>query len=183
MDQYGMLANIRAHSLMVGRVAGLLAKALNAAGQGLSLELAVSGGLLHDIAKTRCLGQRELRHDVLGGEICRVHGFSVEIAAIVAEHVMLKGGLAEAGFAERELVYYADKRVLHDRVVGLAERQEYVLARYSHGDAALHARIRQNFLQAREVEERIFAWLDFAPEEVAGRLAEGGFVIPELSHV
>lgn len=176
-----MLANIRAHSLMVARLSGFLATALNAAGHGLSWQLAVSGGLLHDIAKTPCLGHNELRHDEVGAEICRAHGFSAEIAAIVAEHVMLKSGLPESGFTERELVYYADKRVMHDQVVGLAVRRDYVLARYSHGNASLHARIRQNFLQARQVEERIFARLAFAPEEVAGLLSEGG--IQELHHV
>ena len=78
----------------------------------LSLELIVSGALLHDIAKTASL-ETELRHDELGREICLRHGLD-ELAEIVAEHVVLKDWAPEH-CTEKEIVYYADKRVLHDR--------------------------------------------------------------------
>ncbi|OGQ99833.1 MAG: hypothetical protein A2505_07245 [Deltaproteobacteria bacterium RIFOXYD12_FULL_55_16] len=181
MNHYGMLANIRAHSLMVGRVAGLLGSALNRAGLELSLELIISGALLHDIAKTQALGLNELRHDELGRDICLAHGFD-ELAEIVGQHVMLRDGLPKR-CAEKEIVYYADKRVLHDRVVDLDARQAYVLERYSKGDQAMHQRIRDNFSQARLVEERLFCLLDFAPEAVAERVKQSGLDgWPEVSN-
>ena len=174
MEQYAMLPNIRAHSLMVGRVAGLIGSELARAGRRLSLELIVSGALLHDIAKTATL-ETELRHDVLGREICLQHGLD-ELAEIVAEHVVLKGGAPER-CTEKEIVYYADKRVLHDEVVTLEARLDYIIHRYGNGDEGLHARIRQNFAQAHAVEERLFTELDFSPEELGERLGRDLFLL------
>lgn len=162
-----MLPNIREHSLMVGRVAGLIGQGLARSGRNLSLELIVSGALLHDIAKTPTL-ETELRHDELGREICLKHGLD-ELAEIVAEHVILKGGMPEC-CTEKEVVYYADKRVLHDQIVGLEARLDYIIHRYGNGDEVLHARIRENFAQAHAIEELLFAELDFSPAELGAHL-------------
>ncbi|MEW6595511.1 MAG: HD domain-containing protein [Thermodesulfobacteriota bacterium] len=169
MDEYRMLANIRDHSLLVARVAGLVAENLARRGVAVSVELAVAGALLHDIAKTACL-DCDGNHAAMGSEICRRHDYG-EIAGIVAEHVLLRDGLAPGCCREKEIVYYADKRVLHDRVVGLDERLDYILARYGRNDARLHGLIRENFLLCRQVEERIFALLPWRPAELAGRAA------------
>lgn len=174
MEQYAMLPNIREHSLMVGRVAGLIGSELARAGRGLSQELIVTGALLHDIAKTASL-ERELRHDELGREICLRHGFD-ELAEIVAEHVVLKKGVPE-NCTEKEIVYYADKRVLHDAVVTLETRLDYIIHRYGNGDEGLHVRIRQNFAQAHAIEARLFAELDFSPAELGARLNRDRFLL------
>jgi putative nucleotidyltransferase with HDIG domain len=167
MEHYAMLPNIREHSLMVGRVAAFIGQGLVQGGRTLSLDLIVSGALLHDIAKTASL-ETELRHDELGREICLRHGFD-ELAEIVAEHVVLKGGVPEL-CTEKEIVYYADKRVLHDAIVTLEARLRYILQRYGNGDDGLHARIRRNFSQAHVIEEKLFAELDFTSEELEERL-------------
>lgn len=169
-----MLPNIREHSLMVGRVAGLIGSSLARAGRALSQELIVTGALLHDIAKTATL-ETELRHDELGREICLKHGLD-ELAEIVAEHVILKNGPPDR-CTEKEIVYYADKRVLHDEIVTLEVRLDYILHRYGNGDEALHARIRQNFAQAHAIEERLFAELDFSPKELVERLRGERFLL------
>jgi len=166
MAYYGMLANIREHSLMVGRVAGLIGQELARAGWAISLDVVVSGALLHDIAKTASLG-RDIPHDRLGRDICLEHGFD-ELAEIVAEHVVLKNGVPRPCCTEKEIVYYADKRVLHEEVVALEARLDYILARYGNGDAELHSRIRRNFSQAHEIEEHLFAVLPFSPGDLAG---------------
>jgi uncharacterized protein len=165
MEEHGMLANIRAHSLMVARVAGLLGQELARQGWPLSLPLLVAGALLHDIAKTATLGT-DLRHAELGRDICRRHGYPA-LAEIVGEHVVLAAGVPSGRCSEKEIVYYADKRVLHDEIVGLERRLAYILGRYGNGDTALHERIRRNFAQAHEVEALLFAALPFAPREVA----------------
>lgn len=170
-----MLPNIRAHSLMVGRVAGLIGSGLARAGRSLSQELIVTGALLHDIAKTATL-ETELRHDELGREICLKHGLD-ELAEIVAEHVVLKKGVPER-CTEKEIVYYADKRVLHDEIVTLEARLDYIIHRYGNGDEKLHARIRHNFAQAHAIEARLFAELDFSPQELGERL-RGDFFLQE----
>lgn len=168
MDEYRMLANIRDHSLLVARVAGLVAETLAGRGVVVSVELTVAGALLHDIAKTACL-DCDGNHAAMGSEICRRHDY-VEIAEIVAEHVILQD-VSAVCCPEKEIVYYADKRVLHDQVVGLDERLDYILARYGRNDARLQDLIRQNFAICRQVEERLFAVLPWAPAELAGVVA------------
>lgn len=170
MEEYGMLANIREHSLMVARVAGFLGRELVRGGWQLSLPLVVAGALLHDIAKTATLGT-DLRHADLGREICERHGF-FELAGIVAEHVVLKNGVPEQRCSEKEIVYYADKRVLHHEIVSLERRLAYILGRYGNGDGSLHARIRNNFSQAHGIEELLFRALSFAPGQVAELAAD-----------
>lgn len=177
MEQYGMLPNIRQHSVMVGRVADLIGRCLLRAGRELSLELMVSSALLHDIAKTASL-ETKLRHDEAGREICLRHGFD-ELAEIVAEHVLLKNW-TPGRYTEKEIVYYADKRVLHDEVVGLDARLDYIIHRYGNGDPDLHARIRKNFSQAHLIEKTLFSELDFSPEELAERLEGESFLQEEL---
>lgn len=169
MAEYRMLANIRDHSLLVARVAGLMATELERLGAPVSVELTVAGALLHDIAKTACL-ECDGDHAAMGGEICRRHDYG-EIAEIVAEHVLLRDGLAPSCCREKEIVYYADKRVLHDQVVGLDERLDYILARYGRNDQRLHGLIRENFALCRQVEERLFTLLPWAPAELAGVVA------------
>ncbi len=160
-----MLPNIRAHSIMVARVAGFLGARLSGAGQEISLPLIVSGALLHDIAKTQTLNN-DGRHDELGGEICRTHGFD-ELADIVAEHVILKNGVPFDCCAEKEIVYYADKRVRHEEIVSLVDRLDYIIERYGNGDEWIHERIRENFANAHAIEDKIFSRLDVTPSEVA----------------
>jgi putative nucleotidyltransferase with HDIG domain len=85
MEKYGMLDNIRAHSIVVEQVASLIARCLRQAGEDIVLERVTAGALMHDIAKTMCLRTKE-DHAIKGKEICVDHRF-FEIADIVAEHL------------------------------------------------------------------------------------------------
>ncbi|MCK5404400.1 MAG: HD domain-containing protein, partial [Desulfobulbaceae bacterium] len=51
MSVHGMLENIRAHSIMVARIAELIAGGVKNAGHPISLELTLAAALLHDIGK------------------------------------------------------------------------------------------------------------------------------------
>ncbi|XCN72779.1 MAG: HD domain-containing protein [Candidatus Electrothrix aestuarii] len=171
MEQYAMLPNIRRHSLLVARIAELLAHHLQEilpAGQAPELDFCVNGALLHDIAKTPCL-KEGCDHAATGAEICRKHGFP-EIAEIVAGHIILqefslekyKKGL----FPAREIVYYADKRVRHDAIVSLVERQEYILENYGGDNERVQQGIRKNFRRCGQLEDALFSFLDFSPEQL-----------------
>jgi putative nucleotidyltransferase with HDIG domain len=165
MDDYRMLNNIKAHSKVVARVAELVTRGFRqTTGENLNLDLVLSASLLHDIAKTQCLDNR-CDHAKVGGEICRAHGF-VELADIVAEHVVLKSN-GSGPITEKEIVYYADKRVNHDQVVSLQDRLDYILDRYGRNNIVRHDMIRQNFDKCLKMEKRIFASLDFTPEQLA----------------
>jgi len=168
MDQYDMLPNIKDHSIVVARVAELITNGLVNAGYDLSLEAVIAGALLHDIGKTACLGNDD-DHAVKGADICLAHNLEA-IADIVAEHVILKNYTGENGFAEKEIVYYADKRVNHDQVVSLEERLAYILERYGMDNKVRCRAIRKNYARCQDLEKRLFSFLTFEPADISGLL-------------
>ncbi|MBI4360135.1 MAG: HDIG domain-containing protein [Candidatus Jacksonbacteria bacterium] len=128
-DKYEMPANIRAHTRAVARVADLVA--LHIASQGIAVdkELVNRGALLHDIAKLRGIqGGKEVRHTDEGAEIVMLEGFGKRLADIVRRH-----GTGTFSFnlpIEDQIVNYADRRVLHDKIVSLPERLADLAKRY-----------------------------------------------------
>jgi putative nucleotidyltransferase with HDIG domain len=168
MKQYHMLPNIREHSLVVARVAEIITLGLIEAGQDLSLEKVIAGALLHDIGKTACLDNDD-DHALKGFEICLAHNLN-SIADIIAEHVILKTYTSDHKISEKEIVYYADKRVNHDQVVSLDERLEYILDRYGMNNETRCKAINRNYSRCRDLERRIFALLVFEPEDMVDLL-------------
>ncbi len=167
MDKYEMLDNIRHHSLVVAGVADALMIELLDDPAGSSAPeraLVLAGALLHDIAKTLCL-DGNCYHAATGGEICRKHGYP-EIAEIVEQHVILKDHdlkrYNSGRFTAMEIVYYADKRVRHDQVVGLDERLDYIIEHYGNNDPDRHRLIHENFQRCRELEQALFRVLPFS---------------------
>lgn len=181
MDRYGMFDNIRAHSLVVARVAETVLQALTeTSGRELELpqkELVLAGALLHDIAKSICL-KEECLHAQRGGDICLEHGFPA-IAEIVCEHVLLREfsveRYARGVFYAKEIVYYADKRVCHDTIVSLEERLNYILKRYGNNDTERIQRIRDNFQRCRTLEEHLFSRMNFAADELPDQISSLSF--------
>lgn len=157
-----MLENIRAHSIVVGRIAHFMATELRRAGQPISVELCLSAALLHDIGKTSCLHNGE-DHSLVGADICLAHGYH-ELVPLVRQHVILVAGFPENPISEKEIVYYADKRVNHDGIVTLDERLRYICERYGLGDPHRHAAIEKNFRQCQQIEAQLFSRLEYAPE-------------------
>lgn len=175
MDEYGMLDNIRHHSLVVARIADVLAIELLEDPADSSVperSLVLAGALLHDIAKTPCL-DGSCDHAAVGGEICRRHGYP-DVASIVEEHVLLKDHdldrYSSGRFTATEIVYYADKRVRHDQVVSLDERLDYIIDHYGNNDPERHRLIRENFQRCRELEQALFKVLPFGAESLEQRV-------------
>jgi len=164
MDRYRMLDNIRDHSIIVARVSALLAEAAIEAGRELSLPLTVASALLHDIGKTACL-DNDCDHADLGRKICLENGLDEGLAEIVADHVRLPD-FTVTDITEKKIVYYADKRVTHERVVDLGERQEYIFERYGNNDPVWLEKIRRNSSRWWQIEETLFAVLPFSPDEI-----------------
>ena len=165
MDTYGMLDHIRNHSIIVNKIANIIVQELKASGVNLSARLVEAGALMHDIGKTLCLNSSN-DHAAKGKEICLQNNLH-EIADIVSEHVTLKDYRANAEISEKEIVYYSDKRVNHDKIVSLKERQEYIIGRYAKDRKDLSELIIKNFDLCRKVEKKIFSRLKFGPEELA----------------
>ncbi len=128
MEQYNMLPNILRHSIQVKNVAVAIVSNL-ADPTIVDKELVIAGALLHDIAKTRTIERNEMRHDLIGGTMLREMGYDT-IAPIVESHVIMKNCDLEGTLNESEIVYYADKRVMHDVIVSIDTRVEDLINRY-----------------------------------------------------
>jgi len=161
MEAHGMLPHIREHSFKVTQVAVFLGEALTAAGLSLHLPLIEAGALLHDLGKTPCLRNGQ-KHAEWGAAVLLEMGYP-EVAQIVKEHVYLAQDPASPQPpGETEVVNYADKRVLHNRVVTLRERFADLLERYGLTPEA-QARLAALELKVQTLEDKIFAPLDLSP--------------------
>ena len=169
MEQYHMLPNIKAHSIIVARVAEIITSDLMGVGHELSMDRIIAGALLHDIGKTACLDNDD-DHAAKGVEIVLAHNLK-PIADIVGEHVILENYSTGNNFTEKEIVYYADKRVNHDQVVSLEERLTYILERYGMNNVVRCEAIKRNYALCQDLEMRMFSSLPFEPLDISELLA------------
>ncbi len=169
MDKYEMLKNIKAHSVMVAKVARVIVKGLKDAGLDISDKKTIAGALLHDIGKTSSLNSGE-DHAEIGRKICLQNNLE-EIADMVGEHIRLKNYSLNGRYSEKEIVFYADKRVNHDKIVNLEERLAYLIKRYGGNQEDIEDAIKINFDLCKEVEKKLFTQLDFGPESLASLAA------------
>lgn len=164
LEKYECPDHIVLHSRMVWAVAKVVAEGLLR--QGISLDMArlKASCLLHDIAKYPCLRGRKGWHDAVGEEILTHEGFPT-LGAIVGQHVILKDGNGGA-VREEHVLFYSDKRVVHDQVVSLEQRFRYLAETYGKNPKAL-AGLEVMKEKTLRLEERLFHFLDFRPEELA----------------
>lgn len=146
-----MLPNIVAHSRQVMRVSLAITDNLKK-GVSINRDMIIAAALLHDITKTRSLKTRE-PHDQSGGELLQELGF-VSIGEIVKQHVILLDFDPKGRLKESEIINYADKRVMHDRIVSLAKRVQDLIQRYG-ATEEIKNRIQQNEIQVIAIEKKI----------------------------
>jgi len=150
MAKYAMLSNIVDHSFQVMNVALAIADNLRD-DVCIDRNAVIAGALLHDTTKTRSIQTKE-KHAASGGELLRELGYP-RIAEIVEQHVVLD--LNPAGpVLEKEIVYYADKRVMHDKIVTLDERVSDLLIRYGETQE-IRTRILRNLQSVIPVEHKL----------------------------
>jgi uncharacterized protein len=168
MEEYQMLDNIKAHSIVVARISEFLAVNLVDKGFDISVDLIISAALLHDIGKTLCINNNG-DHALKGKEICLKHGYH-EIAGIVEEHVILQQAFPDQVISATEIVYYSDKRVNHDQIVSLGDRLDYILEVYGLSQDNRIKAIKKNFEHCCLIEEEIFSHLDCLPANLAEKV-------------
>jgi len=151
------------HSRMVWTVAKIVGEGLLREGIPLDMELLKASCLLHDIAKYPCLKGRKGWHDAVGEEMLIQEGLPT-VAAIIGQHVILKDGNGGT-IREEHVLFYSDKRVVHDKVVSLEDRFQYLADTYGKSPRALEG---LNVMKdkTQRLEERLFQFLDFAPEDL-----------------
>ena len=163
MCEMKMMDHIVVHSMQVCRVATFLAEHLNSERNRFNHDLIRAAALLHDITKTRSFKTEE-NHALTGGQFLAEQGYP-EVGELVRQHVRLDAYPDPVTFGEAEIINYADKRVLHDKIVGLDKRLEYILERY--GQAPEHqARIHWLWGKTLVMEDEIFSDLAVAPPDL-----------------
>jgi uncharacterized protein len=158
-----MMDHIIDHSIMVSNVALCLCRFL---GEKFPLNIAEvrSAALLHDITKTRSFTTGEV-HSETGGLLLTEMGYP-EIGDIIRQHVMLDACTLDAPVSEQEIVNYADKRVLHDEVVSLEKRLEYIKVRYG-SKPEFKDRIQLMWTETVALEQKLFKQLPFEPAQLS----------------
>ena len=170
MCEMKMMDHIVRHSLQVCRVATYLAQNLNVQVSRFNYDLIRAAALLHDITKTRSFKTEE-NHAVTGGQFIAGQGYP-EVGDLIRQHVRLDAYPDPVTLGEAEIINYADKRVLHDRIVGLDKRLEYILEKY--GKLPGHQeKIRWLWEKTLKLEVKIFDGLSFDPEDL-NRLLNSG---------
>ena len=164
-DRYEYPDWLREHSLVVGRIANVLATAHADAGASLDPETVALAAYLHDIGKSPRFAGDPRQHHELSADVLRTEGLG-ELAELARRHPVYAPAdpdLAPRDLAER-IVYYADRRAgqavvtLEERIRGQAERHPQYADRLA---AQLDA--------ARAIERLIFAGLPFGPDDLASR--------------
>jgi len=163
-----MLENIVAHSIQVCRVGICLVDHLKLQGSQLNGQLVQAAALLHDITKTRSF-ETEENHALTGGQVLTDFGYP-QVGDLVRQHVRLDNYSERQNLSEAVIVNYADKRVLHDRIVSLDERMGYIQERY--GTRPEHKRrIQLLWEKTAALEKHIFKYLPFSPDDLNHHLA------------
>ncbi len=123
--------------------------------------------MLHDITKMRSFNTGE-SHAEIGGLLLTERSFP-EVGAVIRQHVGLDRYPEADPPGESGIVNYADKRVLHDRVTTLGKRMDYILERYARSPE-YEERLRWLWERSIELENRLFSYVSFAPDELIHHL-------------
>ncbi|MDR2503018.1 MAG: HDIG domain-containing protein [Deltaproteobacteria bacterium] len=151
-DKYAMPAHIRAHSRQVAMIVEHLEGFVRAAGIRLDPALLMAGALLHDIAKAYTISFGG-NHAQLGAAWMAREGISPRAAQMILHHVHWPWQLdiRNESMLPSLILVYADKRVLHDAVVGLEERFKDLTRRYGHTER-IRMFIASSMAQGRDLE-------------------------------
>lgn len=168
----GMMDHIVGHSIRVCQVAAILVDGLLPGAGRLDRDLVRASALLHDITKTRSFETRE-NHARTGEELLCQMGYP-EVGRVVGQHVVLDTPSESGTPTEAEIVNYADKRVLHEKVVSLKERMDDVVVRYGVGPAG-RERIRRIRENTQRLEAKLFGFLPFPPKDLNGLAGSGDY--------
>lgn len=164
-DKYGMWENIRGHSWKVALICGTLAARAHELGFNVSPRQSRAAGLLHDLAKTRCI-ENGGSHAQLGACWVLLETGNHVLAQAALLHVHWPWRLPEGRDICRLpfFLQYADKRVMHDKIVRLGERFEDLQKRYGL-TAEARAGINATLRQTRDLEAKLSSELRWNLDE------------------
>lgn len=157
MSQREVPRHIVLHSLTVRMVAVTIAYALCDKGFNIDMKVVDRASLLHDICKTDSL-KHGGDHALMGRELLEGCGYPL-IGDVIGQHIRLRSMDVD----EAMVVNYADKRVMHDRVVSLEKRFVDLMDRYGRDERSMQA-ILMHHAHTREIEETLVRASGIYPE-------------------
>jgi uncharacterized protein len=112
-------AHIVRHCEVVAELAVEIAKKISAAGIKVDVDFVHRACLLHDILRLNGIGHEEAAYKLLKADY-------PQMAVAIRKHAYksLLDEELKPRTIEEKIVYYADKRIMHDKVVPLLERLE-----------------------------------------------------------
>lgn len=158
LENSNLSEGIIRHSMAVNKVANYLAGKLAEKGEKIDLQLVDAASILHDIDKLIVTSGES--HGKEGERILCEKGMP-EVGKIVGKHGL--GNILKEGELSRwedKIVWYADKRVNHDKIVSLDGRFAYLRKTYGHISEELSEIIENSYPKAKELENEIFNRLD-----------------------
>ncbi|WP_457551031.1 HDIG domain-containing metalloprotein [Desulfobacula sp.] len=159
-----MMDHIIDHSIMVSNIALFLSLKLEKYSPNLNARLTTCAALLHDITKTRSFNTKE-SHAETGGIMLTELGYP-EVGDIIRQHVILDSYKNDSPVSAQEIVNYSDKRVLHDKVVSLNKRLEYINLKYG-TQKEFKDYIQIMWTNTLALENKIFCQLDITPDQLS----------------
>ncbi|MFN3505001.1 MAG: HD domain-containing protein [Caldimicrobium sp.] len=150
------------HSEKVALIALLLGQMHKERNTQLDIKNLTLGALLHDIKKYASLKTGE-NHALAGYKLMQELAYP-RVGEIIYAHIFLKAPKPNSPISEEEIVFYADKRVKHDKIVSLKERFKDLRERYGR---TLKSLIRMSLLEEMTflLERRLFKGLSISPED------------------
>jgi uncharacterized protein len=163
LRQMAVPPHVVVHSLRVAQVGTYVTRHLNLCSETLEIRLVEAGALLHDVTKMHSIETGE-DHARTGDRFLRPLGYPA-VAEVVRQHIYLDPRPLDAPLSEAQVVFYADKRIQHDRIVMLSERFADLMTRYA--QTPKHAaKIAEISRETERLEARIFQRLPFDPADL-----------------
>ena len=188
-EQYRVPKNILKHCQKVHQVSMFLAQKINDIGQPVNLPLVSALALCHDLFKAATFTElkpnryheepytleeiamwKKLREKFAGkyeGEIAS-EILQERYPELAPSLKRVSDWKTENPSIEEMIVHYVDMRIMQEKIVSLLQRMEYLMERYPRPEE-----IWEQFLaHLRKVEQELFVYLDFEPNELAQALEE-----------
>lgn len=125
LEENNVPQNVVRHSLMVAEFSLEIANKLKSRGINVNIELLHAAALLHDIARGK-----QGDHAIIGAEMLKSMGHP-EVAEVARTHGLYHIPEIAPKTVEQKILFYADKRVLEDRIVSVDERFDDYRKRYA----------------------------------------------------
>jgi len=185
INKYHMPHNIRRHTAAVLTLVTALSNKLNGEGVGVDLDVIQSGAMLHDLFKVKDvmdiddgqLSQHPEEDWAVWRKLKEDHNLPHDEAVcqlLLPKYPKVATVIREAGFMnifvrgfssmESKILYYADKRVMHDKIVSVLDRLDEGYSRYfSHHNDAVPMNL--SYEKVKELEDELMQKAGTKPED------------------